>query len=119
MKTLYGLVSPRAAAALLAFAVVRPGTVRAQTDEQRAAARSIAVEGARACTEQRWQDCVNLFQRAESVVHAPPHLLYMARAEEKLGHVVRARELYLKIVRERLADNAPQAFRDAQTTAAD
>jgi hypothetical protein len=103
----------------LAVGLARPGVAHAQSDEQRAAARSIAVEGARACSEQRWQDCVNLFQRAESVVHAPPHLLYMARAEEKLGHMVRARELYIKINREHLADNAPQAFRDSQTAAAE
>jgi hypothetical protein len=60
---------------------------------------------------------VNLFKRAESVVHAPPHLLYMARAEEKLGHIVRAHELYLKITREHLAGNAPQAFKDSQAAA--
>lgn len=107
------------AVALVPVVLGAPRTTRAQSDEQRAAARSLAGEGARACSEERWQDCVNLFQRAESVVHAPPHLLYMARAEEKLGHIVRARELYLKISREHLADSAPQAFKDAQTAAAD
>jgi hypothetical protein len=104
-------------AALIAVTLAAPRNARAQADEQRAAARSLAVEGAKACSDSRWQDCVNLFQRAESVVHAPPHLLYMARAEEKLGHIVRARELYLKITREHLADNAPQAFKESQSAA--
>ncbi len=113
------LLRRAAAFALIAAVVGYPSLVRAQADEQRAAARSIALDGARACSEARWQDCVDLFRRAESVVHAPPHLLYMARAEEKLGHLVRARELYLRITRERLADNAPPAFRESQTAAAD
>jgi hypothetical protein len=104
-------------AALIAVALAVPKNARAQADEQRAAARSLAVEGAKACSESRWKDCVNLFQRAESVVHAPPHLLYMARAEEKLGHIVRARELYLKITREQLPDNAPHAFKESQSAA--
>jgi hypothetical protein len=58
-----------------------------------------------------------LFSKAESLVHAPPHLLFMARAHAKLGQFVKAREAYLKIVKEQLSPNAPQAFRDAQSTA--
>jgi hypothetical protein len=99
------------------FAATPPAA--AQSDEQRAAARSIAIEGAKAFSEGRYQDSLDLFQRAESLVHAPPHLLYQARAQEKLGHVIKAHELYLKISREKLNDNAPQAFRDAQAAALD
>src|SRR5215468_6119020 len=89
----------------------------AQTDEQRAGARSLATEGAQAFNEGRFKDAVDLFTKAESLVHAPPHLLFMARAHAKLGQFVKAREAYLKIVKEQLAPNAPQAFRDAQATA--
>ena len=91
----------------------------AQSDDQRAAARSLAGEGAKAFAEGRWKDCVDLFQRAETLVHAPPHLLYGARAEEKLGHLVKARELYLKIGRDRIGEDAPPAFRRAQAAAAE
>jgi hypothetical protein len=89
----------------------------AQSDEQRAGARTLATEGAQAFNEGRFKDAVDLFSKAESLVHAPPHLLFMARAHAKLGQFVKAREAYLKIIKEQLAPNAPQAFRDAQSAA--
>jgi hypothetical protein len=88
-----------------------------QTEEDRSAARSLATQGLAAHTEGRFAEALDLFSRAETLVHAPPHLLYMARAAVKLGQLVRARELYLKLTREELAANAPPAFRDAQTEA--
>jgi hypothetical protein len=89
----------------------------AQTDEQRAGARSLATEGAQAFNEGRFKDAVDLFAKAESLMHAPPHLLFAARAHAKLGQYVKAREAYLKVIKEQLPPNAPQAFRDAQTAA--
>ncbi len=89
----------------------------AQSDEQRAAARSFATEGAKAYNEGRFKDAVDLFGRAETLVHAPPHLLFLARSHAKLGEFVKARENYLKIVREPLAANAPAAFVEAQSAA--
>jgi len=88
----------------------------AQTDEQRAGARSLATEGAMAFNEGRFKDAVDLFSRAETLVHAPPHLLFLARSYAKLGQFVKARETYLKIIKEQLPASAPQAFRDAQTS---
>ena len=88
-----------------------------QSDEQRAGARSLATEGATAFSEGRYKDAAELFTKAESLVHAPPHLLYIARAHAKLGQLVRAREAYIKITREQLASNSPQAFREAQSSA--
>ncbi|MCA9644770.1 MAG: hypothetical protein KC492_28970, partial [Myxococcales bacterium] len=64
------------------------------------------------------QEALDRFERAESLVHAPPHLLYAARASAKLGGYVKARELYNKILRETLAGNAPPAFKQAQKDAA-
>jgi len=95
------------------------GSARAQTEEEIAGARSAATQGAKAFEAGDYTKAVDLFERAESLVHAPPHLLFMARAHEKLGHLVTARELYNKIIRENLAANAPQAFRDAQESARD
>ena len=89
----------------------------AQTEEEIAGARSAATQGVKAYEAGEYAQAVDLFQRAESLVHAPPHLLYMARAHEKLGHLVTARELYNKVVRESLPPSAPQAFRDAQAAA--
>jgi hypothetical protein len=89
----------------------------AQTDEQRAAARSLATQGNAAFEAGRYRDAVELFGKAESLMHAPPHLLFMARSHKKLGEFVRAREAYLKITKETLPASAPKAFRDAQAAA--
>ncbi len=100
----------------IAIALVAP-RISAQTEEDRAAARSLATQGIAAANEGRYAVALDLFTRAESLLHAPPHVLYMARAAAKLGQLVRARELYLKLGREELPASAPQAFRDAQTAA--
>jgi hypothetical protein len=89
----------------------------AQSDDNRAGARAAATEGAAAMQQGNWAQAVDLFTRAESLVHAPPHLLYIARASAKLGKLVRAHEIYLKILRETLAPNAPKAFVEAQAAA--
>nr|PZN17527.1 MAG: hypothetical protein DIU78_24390 [Pseudomonadota bacterium] len=102
---------------VLAFGLGLAPAAAGQTDETRAAARALATEGAQAFQEGRWEDAIDRFGRAESLVHAPPHLLFMARAHEKLGQLVLAREAYLKVVREPLPANAPQAFKDAQADA--
>lgn len=89
----------------------------AQSDQERAGARALANDGAQAYDEKRWADAVDLFTRAESLVHAPPHWLMIARSQTRLGHWVSAREAYLKIIRENIADSAPKAFREAQAVA--
>src|SRR6187397_1022213 len=89
----------------------------AQTEEEIAGARSAATQAVKAYEAGDYSQALDLFQRAESLVHAPPPVLFMARAHEKLGHLVTARELYNKIIRESLPASAPQAFRDAQTAA--
>jgi hypothetical protein len=89
----------------------------AQTDDDRAGARVAATEGVKASNEKRWADAADLFTRAESLVHSPVHLLYLARAQEKLGHLVKARENYTRIIREHLGADSPDAFKQAQASA--
>ncbi|MET0593369.1 MAG: hypothetical protein ABW133_11755 [Polyangiaceae bacterium] len=97
--------------------LISSGSVYAQTDEQRAGARTLATEGAAAFNDGRFKDAVDLFTKAESLMHAPPHVLYIARSHSKLGQLVKAREAYIRITKEQLPGNSPQAFRDAQSTA--
>jgi hypothetical protein len=113
-------ISHRAAAAfVLATALLSASLpVSAQTDEERAGARAAATEGAAAMSQQRWADAVDLFTRAESLVHAPPHLLYLGRAYLKLGKLVKARETFQKLTRESLAATAPKVFVSAQAEGA-
>jgi hypothetical protein len=108
----------RLAVVLLTLAAAAP-VASAQTDEARSAARAAATEGLHALQEGRYKDAVDLCTRAESLMHAPTHLLLIARAQTKLGHLVEAQEAYIKIQRDRLAPNAPRAFVDAQAAAND
>jgi len=66
-------VSSRLRRALAACAVFGAFLVAfdaaAQTDEERAGARAAAQEGASAFREKRWADSIDLFTRAESLVH--------------------------------------------------
>ena len=94
-----------------------PRVLTTQTDDDRAGARVAATEGVKASTEKRWADAADLFTRAESLVHSPVHLLYLARAQEKLGHLVKARENYMRVIRERVSADSPEAFRQAQASA--
>ncbi len=103
--------------ALLALASTS-GRAYAQSDADRAAARSFATQGLQAFEAGRWSESEALFMRAEALVHAPPHLLYYARASVKEGKLVQANEAYVKILREPLGDKAPRAFIEAQQAAA-
>lgn len=105
---------PFAAALLL---VLQTGEVQAQSDQDKAAARSLATQGAEAFTAGRFEETIDLLTRAEALVHAPTHLLLLARAQVRLGRVVAARETYLKILREELPATAPAAFKKAQADA--
>ena len=94
-------------------------TAYAQTDEARAQARAAATQGLKALQDGRYKDALDLCTRAETLMHAPTHLLLIARVQTKLGHLVEAQEAYIKIEREHLAPNAPRAFVDAQSAATD
>ena len=88
-----------------------------QTDLERATARDAANSGRAAFDSGQYEKAIDQFTRAEQLVHAPPHLLFLARSQAKLGKLVAAHETYLKITRETLKSNAPKAFRDAQLAA--
>jgi hypothetical protein len=94
-----------------------PLSAFAQSDEQRAAARELATAGLDAFKGGHYDQALDNFTKAESLFHALPHLLYIARSRAKLGQYVSARETYMKITKEVLPSNAPQAARDAQSSA--
>jgi hypothetical protein len=102
-------------AALASSAAAAPAY--AQSDADRATARTLATDGHKAFTEKKWTEAIDMFTRAEALVHAPPHLLYIARAQLELGHLIKAQEAYLKITREEQPASAPKPFRDAHADA--
>jgi hypothetical protein len=97
----------------VAVSLISAAPAWAQTSEQKAGARAAAEAGADAFDAGKYAEAADLFERAERLMHAPPHLLHAARSHVKLGHLVEARELYLTLSREQLPASAPRAFRDA------
>ncbi|HSC87193.1 MAG TPA: hypothetical protein VLC09_07985 [Polyangiaceae bacterium] len=95
--------------------VARPAA--AQTAEQKGSARSMAEQGKVAFEEQRYADAADLFQRAEKLYHAPPHLLYLAKAQLQLGQLVEARENLRTLEREPLTEASPPVFLAARDEA--
>lgn len=89
----------------------------AQTDLERATARDAANNGRAAFDAGKYEKAIDYLSRAEQLVHSPTHLLFVARAQAKLGRLVAAHETYLKITRETLPSNAPKAFVSAQAAA--
>ena len=93
------------------------GQAKAQTAAERSGARAAATAGLDAFKDGKYDQAADYFDRAESLMHAPTHLLYLARSNAKLGKLVIAREYYLKLSQERLAATASKPFRDAQASA--
>jgi hypothetical protein len=101
------------AVAVLAFG----GGAAAQSDSARSAARAAAEAGDTAFKAGKYQEAAEYFERAESMMHAPTLLLFAARSHMKLGHYVKAREAYIRVVRERMTPSSPPAFLSAQEAA--
>ena len=112
------MISPkrsRFAALALALSLLLPaGRAEAQSDEDKAAARVLATQGAEALSGSKYAESLDLVSRAEQMFHAPTHLLLIARSQAGLGRLVAAKETYLKLTREDLAPGAPSAFKRAQ-----
>lgn len=97
--------------------IFAPSLAFAQTDLERAAAREAAEAGRAQFEAGRYAEAIDSFSRAQQLVAAPPHLLFLARAQAKLGKLVEAHENYIKITRETLPPKSPKAFVDAQSAA--
>lgn len=102
----------------LALVATHSRSALALTDEERSAARAAATQGADAFDAGNWAEAVDLFSRAEALVHSPAHLLYIARSQIKLGQWVKAYEALQKVKREQLPANASPAVKRAVDEAA-
>ncbi|MEJ7728150.1 MAG: hypothetical protein WKG00_02950 [Polyangiaceae bacterium] len=102
--------------AVLMCAAPRAASAQPTSDaspEERQAARALADKGLELYEAGRWAEALDRFQRAETVLHAPTHLLSMARAEARLGRLLAARKLYQRAAAEKLP-GAPKAFLQAR-----
>lgn len=78
----------------------------AQSSADKAGARAAANAGADAYDAGKFEKSLDLFTRAESIIHSPIHELYIARSLIQLNRLVEARELLLKIRRAGESDRA-------------
>lgn len=85
----------------------------AQSDADRATARSLGMDGEQALDSKDYKTAEDRFRRADNLVHAPTLMLGLARALAGLGRYVEAQEAYNRIVREGVAPGAPEAFKRA------
>ncbi|HYP77467.1 MAG TPA: hypothetical protein VER12_15960 [Polyangiaceae bacterium] len=102
---------------VLGFLWISALPAAAQTDMERATARETADAGRTQFEAGRYAEAIDSFTRAQQLVAAPPHLLYIARAQAKLGRLVEAHENYLKITRDSLPPKPPKAFIEAVNAA--
>ncbi len=82
--------------------------------EQLNAARALAEAGFQLYEDGDYGSAFARFQSAEGIYHAPPHLLFMAHCQAKLGKLVEAERLYEQLVAEDLGDKAAGPFGEAQ-----
>jgi hypothetical protein len=104
-------------AAVLAAAVLSSPAEAGGSFADREAARTLSGKAYEEFEARHYRRAIELFQQAEARFHAPPHLLYTARAQVKLGLFVEAKAVLERVVAEKLPSDAPAPFRDAQVSA--
>lgn len=94
-----------------------PRQAAAQSAADTATARRLASEGIELFHRGDFAGALDRLERAQALFDAPTHLLFIARAQSKLGRLVESSETYRRLTRVKLAPDAPQAFRDAVASA--
>jgi hypothetical protein len=97
-------------ASILCIALVSASVARAESAADKATAREVATEGIGLYKEGKYADALDRLRRAQELYDAPVHLLYIARAQEKLGQLVEASENYRLLDHYTLPHNAPDAW---------
>lgn len=108
---------PFAAAACISLMGILTSPAFAQSDADRATARSLGIDGQQALENKDYKSAEDRFRRAESLVNAPTLMLGLARALAGLGRYVESQETYNRIIREGVSSGAPEAFKRALSDA--
>ncbi len=87
------------------------------TSDPRQQAHQLALKGIKLFEARDYEGAIAHLEQAELKFHAPSHLLFMARAHHKLGHLQAAYALFVQLAIEPLPQYAPKAFLKAQQTA--
>jgi tetratricopeptide (TPR) repeat protein len=89
----------------------------AEAGGDKAAARTHAMRGVALYKRGQYAAAVKALTKAEEAFHAPPHLLFMARCKRELGELREAHDLFIQVLIDQLAADAPKAFVRAQEQA--
>ncbi len=83
----------------------------------RAVARARGEEALRLFEARRWDEAYVAFARAETILHAPTLVLFMANCRKNQGRLAEARALYEQVAKETIPAGAPEQFKKAQIKA--
>lgn len=103
--------------AVLAATFVGGPSAQAQSEADKTTARQLAIEAQQALEKKDYATAADRFGRAEALYHAPTLLVGLGRAYVGLGKYVEAMESYNKVIREKLPENATDAFLQAKADA--
>jgi hypothetical protein len=107
------LIASSSSAALAA----PPAAPPAGKVEPKAAARSQADRGYELFEAGNYVEAAQAFRLAEVIFHAPTLVFAIGRAESKAGHLLEARELFQRVIAEKIAASAPPEYVGAQESA--
>lgn len=110
------LASLSLTAFLFAASVATPALADASA-ENKAAARSLGIEGIQLARQGDCQKAIPLLERAETLFHAPSILGTLGECQVQVGRLVEGTENLNRVAREALAPDAPAAFVQAQERA--
>lgn len=102
-------------AALTSPALAQP--TQAEIEAGKKAAAEAANKAFDAFKDGKYEDAIAGFQKADKAFHASKFILYIARAQAKLGRLGAAKSTYESLVKEQLATYAPPEFFAAQADA--
>ncbi len=101
-----------------AAAALVVSTAGAQSAEEKAAARQLAVDGIKLADQGNCKDAIPKLERAEALFHAPTILGRLGECLVQQGRLVAGTEMLQRVEREALAPDAPPAFAEAKERAA-
>jgi hypothetical protein len=105
---------PTLSVLILLALTLAPGLGFAQPDADRAAARSLGLEGQAALEHSNYPLALDRFSRADKLYRAHTLILGLARAQVGLGKLVAAHETYARLAREPLPPNPSPTLKKAQ-----
>lgn len=81
--------------------------------ERRDEARALADQANVHFEAGEYQKAIELLHQADSIFHAPTLVIMQGHAQKKLGNLIEARALYMRVVKEGLDPNATEPFKAA------